>query len=88
MQIEITGRTEQIIREQIELGGYNSAEEVVAEALKRFSSMGKTAPLPAERKLSTEEFRKILERMAEIGKNVPVLPDAALTRESIYGDER
>lgn len=88
MQIEITGRTEQIIREQIEWGGYNSAEEVVAEALDRLSRIGRTAPLPAERKLSAEAFQKNLERMAEIGKDVPVLPDAALTRESIYGDER
>ncbi len=38
------------------------------------------------KRLSREEFRAAMDRLAELGKVVPPLPDYAFTRESFYED--
>ncbi|MEO8727232.1 MAG: hypothetical protein ABI383_14045 [Acidobacteriaceae bacterium] len=86
MQIEITGRTEQIIREQMERGGYRTPEEVVDEALNRLGMGAGTAPLPPPKRLSAEEFQRNLDEIARFSDEMPVLDPAAFSRESIYED--
>lgn len=41
---------------------------------------------PSIRKMSASELSSLLDEIATILKNAPVLPDEALTREGIYGD--
>jgi hypothetical protein len=44
------------------------------------------APPPTQKKLTVEEFHKMLDELAVGSENLPHLPDSALTREGIYGD--
>lgn len=39
-----------------------------------------------KRRLTPDEFRASLDRLAELGKGIPALPDYAFTRESFYED--
>lgn len=86
MRIEVTGKPEEIIRDQIERGGYRTPEEVVKEALNRLGRTGGTAPLPAAKHLSAEEFQKNLDEIARFSDEIPVLERSAFSRESIYED--
>jgi len=44
------------------------------------------AQAAAQKKLTVEEFHKMLDELAVGAENLPHLPDSALTREGIYGD--
>ncbi|MBI3209571.1 MAG: hypothetical protein HYZ37_11810 [Candidatus Solibacter usitatus] len=43
-------------------------------------------PEPARRSETLEEFERALGRMAQFSHKIPVLPDEALSRESIFRD--
>jgi len=43
-------------------------------------------PPRAEKSRSLEEFEKTLDRIAQFSDKIPVLPDEALSRESLYQD--
>lgn len=53
-------------------------ERLVAEQVSQ-----KTAPVP---KLSLEEFEASLDELTRYSDKIPFLPDAALSRESLYQD--
>jgi hypothetical protein len=79
IQLEIDSEVEQRLVEAARARGLEPnvyASKIVSDAV------AYTSP----KQLSNEEFRTILDRFAERGKNLPRLPDYAYSRESFYED--
>lgn len=55
---------------------------VLTEALDPAVEALLETPMPA----TAEDFQQALDTLAHLGQDLPPLPDAAFTREAIYGD--
>ncbi|MEH2069531.1 MAG: type II toxin-antitoxin system ParD family antitoxin [Nostoc sp.] len=88
------------IEEQIVEGGYGSASEylqkLILEDQQQKGQERKHAQLMAklhtQSQLNDEEFEVVADKLADefaanVGSNLPVLSDYAVTRESIYEDQ-
>lgn len=82
MTITLDEKLAEFVAEQLRSGGYASANDVVAAALRRMQAADRP-PEVQEKLAKLEALRAWLREQPAL----PVLPDEALTRESIYADD-
>ncbi len=88
MQVTLTPHAEELLLTVISRHPGQSPAEILEQALaeqvRRESST--PLPLPPPKQLSREEFEAALDAMAEHSEKIPLLPDEAFSRESLYQD--
>lgn len=81
MNIRLNPHSEQLLKDQLAQGRYQSAEEVIERALETLAER-------EQRHLSMDlaEFDAALDALSEGSENLPVLPPEATNRAGIYRD--
>ena len=81
MNIRLNPHSEQLLKEQLSLGRYQSAEEVIERALENLAERERR-----HMSMDLAEFDATLDALAEGSENLPVLPPEATSRAGIYRD--
>jgi hypothetical protein len=88
MEVNLTPHAEGLQRDALARYPHRSpaqiVEEALAERLQHESEL--SAPLPPAKRLSPDEWEAALSRMAQFSDKIPLLPDEAFSRESLYQD--
>jgi len=79
MNVHLNSHSEQLLKEQLAHGQYQSAEEVIERALETLSEREQR-----HMAMDLAEFDAALDALAEGSENLPILPPEATTRAGIY----
>ncbi len=79
MNVHLNSHSEELLKEQLALGGFHSPEEVIERALETLTKQEQ-----ATRSVCLAEFDATLDALAQGSENIPDLPDEAFARQSIY----
>jgi hypothetical protein len=82
VRLELKPEVEEWVVAQAKARGV-SGEEFLASIIEDETRDATAASLPP---VDAEGIKAMLHDLAEMGKNLPVLPDSALTRDAIYQD--
>ena len=82
MDIRLTPYSEDLLKQQLAQGGFDTPEQVVEQALE-------TLPEKSRRQstMNLAEFDASLDLLAEGSERLPVLPNDATTRAGIYREQ-
>lgn len=83
MTIRLNPHAEQLLKEQLAHGVFQSPEEVIEHALERLRDGERSS-----RAVDLAEFEATLDALAEGSEKIPILPDEAFTRAGIYRDHK
>ena len=79
MNIRLTLHGEELLRQQLAQGQFQSAEEVIERALESLSE-----GLQRRSAMGLAEFEAILDALSDGSDRLPILPNEATTRTGIY----
>lgn len=79
MNVRLTAHSEELVKQQMEAGGYRSPEEVIEKALENLAERSKR-----DTAMTMAEFDAALDALAEGSDKLPVLPTEATIRSEIY----
>jgi hypothetical protein len=81
MNIRLNSHSEELLKEQLARGPYQSPEQVIERELETLTQREHGAPAA-----DLHEFDAILDALAEGSEKIPVLPPEVSTRAGIYRD--
>ena len=81
MNIRLNPHCEQLVKEHLAQGHFDSAEEVIERALETLTDRVQRPATP-----NMSEFEATLDALAEGSEKLPVLPPEATRRTGIYHD--
>jgi hypothetical protein len=82
MQVPLSPHGEELLRSALALQPDQSPTQIVEQAL----ADRLQRKLPPAKNLSPDELEAALDRMAQFSDKIPLLPDEAFSRESLYQD--
>lgn len=86
MQVTLTSRGEELLRHALARHPDQSPTQIVEGALAERLEREPAVSAPSAKRLTPEEWEAALDRMAQFSDKLPLLPDEAFSRESLYQD--